>query len=114
MTKKPSFIRLCSIDDIPVLGARRVATPDGEISVFRNKSDEIFALENQCPHKGGPLSEGIVHGDTVTCPLHNWVISLRTGEAQGADKGCTQTVPVELRGREVYLAAPGTVSKAVA
>ena len=68
-----------TVDDIPRRGARCVMTPHGRIGVFRTADDRIFAIENRCPHKGGPLTEGIVHGASVTCPLHNWVLSLETG-----------------------------------
>jgi nitrite reductase (NADH) small subunit len=76
-----------TLDDIPRQGARIVKTKSGCIAVFRSAADEVFALDDRCPHKGGPLSQGIVHDRSVTCPLHNWVISLETGAAQGADKG---------------------------
>lgn len=91
--------------DIPVEGARVVRTPFGDIAVFRTASGEILAIDDRCPHRGGPLSQGIVHGDTVTCPLHNWVISLRTGEAQGADEGCVRTFAVRVEHGTVLLAA---------
>jgi nitrite reductase (NADH) small subunit len=115
MTDKTPLTHVCSLDDIPIQGARRLLTAHGEIAIFRTVTGEIFALRNQCPHKKGPLSEGIVHGDKVTCPLHNWVINLRTGEAEGADHGCTPTLAVELRGHDVYLALPSSsAAKAVA
>ena len=78
----PAFTDIGALDDIPRLGARSVKTPAGDIAVFRTAGDEVFALRDQCPHKKGPLSQGIVHGTSVTCPLHAWVISLQTGEAQ--------------------------------
>jgi nitrite reductase (NADH) small subunit len=68
--------------------------PEGKIAVFRTAENEVFAIEDQCPHKGGPLSQGIVHGKAVTCPLHNWVISLENGQALGADEGAVRTIPV--------------------
>ncbi|WP_137131371.1 nitrite reductase small subunit NirD [Rhizobium sp. FY34] len=80
------------INDIPLRGARCVKTPGVTIAVFRTSENEVYAIENRCPHKGGPLSEGIVHGASVTCPLHNWVISLETGKAQGADEGEVRTI----------------------
>ena len=92
-----------TIDDIPKLGARVVATVLGDIAVFRTAAGEIFALEDRCPHKGGPLSQGIVHGKHVTCPLHNWVVDLSTGEAVAPDQGCTRKVPVQIRNRRVFL-----------
>jgi nitrite reductase (NADH) small subunit len=89
--------------DIPARGARVVKTGFGDIAVFRTAADEIFAVEDRCPHRGGPLSQGIVHGDAVTCPLHNWVISLKTGAAQGADSGCVKTIPVRSERGELFL-----------
>ena len=78
-----------SVEDIPVLGARVVKNGDQDIAVFRNAKGEIFAIIDECPHKKGRLSQGIVHDKSVTCPLHNWKIDLTTGEALGPDEGCT-------------------------
>jgi nitrite reductase (NADH) small subunit len=72
----------------------------------------VFALANRCPHKGGPLSQGIVHGHSVACPLHNWQIALATGEAQGQDKGCTPTIPVKVSGGRVLLCRASTLRAA--
>ena len=91
-----SWIDIGHIDDIPLRGARIVKTAVGCVAVFRTAEEEVFAASNSCPHKGGPLSEGIVHGKSVTCPLHNWVFSLKTGEAQGADEGRIATYPIRL------------------
>jgi nitrite reductase (NADH) small subunit len=93
-----------TIDDIPQRGARCVVTPQGRIGIFRTADDRIFAIEDHCPHKGGPLSQGIVHGASVTCPLHNWVISLETGNAVGADAGSVRTIPVKVEGGRVLIA----------
>lgn len=92
-----------SITDIPRRGARCVATPAGKIAVFRTAEDRVFALADHCPHKGGPLSQGIVHGAAVTCPLHNWVISLETGKALGADEGSVRTIHVKVDGEELLI-----------
>jgi nitrite reductase (NADH) small subunit len=92
-----------TIDDIPRRGARCVKNGDMTIAVFRTVDDRIFALEDKCPHRNGPLSQGIVHDGCVTCPLHNWVISLETGTAQGADEGSTNTFPVRLEDGRIYL-----------
>ncbi|WP_377288918.1 nitrite reductase small subunit NirD [Rhizobium sp. SG2393] len=89
-----NWIAIGHIDDIPLRGARCVKTPEGRIAVFRTAENEVFAIEDQCPHKGGPLSQGIVHGKAVTCPLHNFVISLETGKALGADEGEVRTIQV--------------------
>ena len=87
-----NWIAIGNIDDSPLRGARCVNTPQGKIAVFRTGENEVFALEDHCPHRGGPLSQGIVHGAAVTCPLHNWVISLETGKALGADEGAVKTI----------------------
>jgi nitrite reductase (NADH) small subunit len=91
------------VTDIPALGARTVTTPRGEIAVFRTASDEVFALLNRCPHKGGPLAEGIVAGRTVACPLHNWVIDLTSGDALAPDEGCAERFTVRREGDRLWL-----------
>lgn len=91
------------LSGIPRRGARTVKVPRREIAVFRTANDEVFALENRCPHKGGPLSEGIVHGRKVACPLHNWVIDLDSGEAGGADHGCARTFPVKVENDRIFI-----------
>lgn len=91
-------------DDIPLQGSRRIELGSTKVAVFRTSSDEIFALEDKCPHDKGPLSEGIVHGNCVTCPLHNWVISLKSGTAQGADQGNVQRFRVKRDGERLLLA----------
>jgi nitrite reductase (NADH) small subunit len=100
------WIDVGALTDIPRRGARRVATPRGDIAVFRTGDNEVFALRDLCPHKQGPLSQGIVHGRTVTCPLHAWNIDLATGEPTGADagKGCAPTVTVRVEGGRILLA----------
>ena len=93
-----------TIDDIPLRGARCVKTPQGKVAVFRTAENEVFAIEDHCPHRGGPLSQGIVHGKAVTCPLHNWVISLETGRALGADEGVVRTIPVRVEEESLFIA----------
>ena len=90
---------------VPLRGARVVRTAAGDVAIFRSADGALFALRNRCPHKGGPLSQGIVHGHAVTCPLHNWVISLQTGEAQGADEGCTPTLSLMVVQGRILLSA---------
>ena len=74
-----------------------------EIAVFHTMGGEFYALVNKCPHKQGPLSQGIIHGDSVSCPLHNWRISLKSGEALGDDKGCTPTIPLKIEDARILL-----------
>ena len=97
---------ICAVADIPVLGARRVARRQGTpVALFRTSQDKVFALLDRCPHKGGPLSQGIVHGESVTCPLHSWNIGLMDGCARGADEGCTTPFAVRVHDGVVALDA---------
>ena len=107
-----SWIAIGTLSDIPQRGARCVDTPSGKIAVFRTAEDKIFAIDDHCPHKGGPLSQGIVHGAAVTCPLHNWVISLETGKALGADEGCVRTIPVKVEGDMLFIGLEARSHKA--
>jgi nitrite reductase (NADH) small subunit len=96
--------KICLVSDIPVLGSRCVARPVGmDVAVFRNDKDEVFALLDRCPHKGGPLSQGIVFGTSVACPLHNWTISLIDGCAKAPDEGCTPKFAVKVDDGVVHL-----------
>lgn len=108
------WIDIAALSDIPQRGARIVKTHHGCVAVFRTGADEVFALNNACPHKGGPLSEGIVHGKAVTCPLHNWVISLETGQAQGADEGQVATYPTQVVEGRIWLDKSVLVARSVA
>jgi nitrite reductase (NADH) small subunit len=104
---------ICRVDDIPVLGSRRVTRERGlDVAVFRNDQDEVFALLDRCPHKGGPLSQGIVFGTHVACPLHNWTIGLCDGQASAPDEGCTPRFSVRVEDGVVMLDAHelGTVA----
>ncbi|GLQ36331.1 tRNA-(guanine-N1)-methyltransferase [Amylibacter marinus] len=97
------WVTIGALNDIPRQGARRVIAGPKTIAIFRTTQDEVYALEDKCPFKDGPLSEGIVHGKTVSCPITNWVISLETGAAQGADQGQTQVFPIKLEGQTIQL-----------
>ena len=97
---------ICRVEDIPMLGARRVARERGlDVAIFRNDADEVFALLDRCPHKGGPLSQGIVFGQQVACPLHNWTIGLCDGMAHAPDEGCTPRFAVKVEAGVVHLDA---------
>ncbi len=106
MSPAPDWKLICRVDDIPRLGARRVARENGApVAVFRTADDRVFALLDRCPHKGGPLSQGIVAGDGVACPLHNWTIGLADGCARAPDAGCTSRFAVMVQGGAVMLDA---------
>ena len=106
------WIEIGRIADIPRRGARCVTTPTGRIAVFRTVEDQVFALEDRCPHKGGPLSQGIVHGAQVTCPLHNFVISLETGTAQAPDEGQVRTIPLTVVEGRIFMAPEAMLAAA--
>jgi nitrite reductase (NADH) small subunit len=97
------WLDVCDLGEIPKLGARVVNHGDLAIAVFRNADDEVFALEDRCPHKGGQLSQGIVHGKKVTCPMHGWNIELISGCAVAPDVGCAREFPVKLEAGRVWL-----------
>ena len=105
------WIDVGALDDIPRRGARVVKTRRGDVAVFRTAADTIFAVDDCCPHRGGPLSQGIVHDGAVTCPLHNWVIDLASGRAQGADEGCVHTIPCKVQSGRVFLALAATLGE---
>ncbi|MBN9887392.1 nitrite reductase small subunit NirD [Salipiger abyssi] len=109
-----SWIDIGHIEDVPLRGARLVKTAVGCVAVFRTDETEVFAASNTCPHKQGPLSEGIVHGHKVTCPLHNWVFDLNTGEAQGADEGRIATYPVRLEDGRILLDGDSVAKRSAA
>ncbi|MEQ1519572.1 MAG: nitrite reductase small subunit NirD [Usitatibacteraceae bacterium] len=99
-----SFVTICKLAEIPALGARRFNRDDGKvIAIFRNSEDNVFALQDKCPHKGGPLSQGIVFGETVACPLHNWCISLNDGCATLPDVGQVERFATRVRDDQVEL-----------
>lgn len=83
-----NWLDICDLEEINVLRSRIVSGPKGDIALFRTSADEVFALDDRCPHKGGPLSQGIIYGKRVACPLHNWQIELESGEAVAPDAGC--------------------------
>ncbi len=101
--QSPTWIEIGRLDDIPRLGSRVVRTGHGDIAVFRTAADAVFALRDHCPHRGGPLSQGIVFGHTVACPLHNWCIDLNNGQALAPDEGCTPHYPVRVEREVIYL-----------
>ncbi len=106
MTSPTHWHYICQVDDIPRQGARRVARPQGlEVALFRTAADAVYALLDYSPYKGGPLSQGMVFGDKVACPLHNWTIGLTDGQALAPDEGSTPTFRVQVQDGAVYLDA---------
>ncbi|WP_029007857.1 nitrite reductase small subunit NirD [Azospirillum halopraeferens] len=102
----PSWIAVGRVADIPARGARVVRAPGGDIAVFRTGTDEVFALRDRCPHGAGPLSNGIVHGRSVTCPLHGMVFDLESGRTAGPDACTATSVPVRVVDGVIQIANP--------
>ncbi|HCR1755022.1 nitrite reductase small subunit NirD [Pseudomonas aeruginosa] len=98
-----NWLDICALDEINPLGSRVVAGPKGDIAIFRAADDQVFALDDRCPHKGGPLSQGLIYGKRVACPLHNWQIELESGEAVAPDQGCAHRHPVRVANGRVLL-----------
>ncbi|WP_070340522.1 nitrite reductase small subunit NirD [Pseudomonas aeruginosa] len=98
-----NWLDICALDEINPLGSRVVAGPKGDIAIFRAADDQVFALDDHCPHKGGPLSQGLIYGKRVACPLHNWQIELESGEAVAPDQGCAHRHPVRVENGRVLL-----------
>ena len=109
-TDRTEWIEVGRLEDIPRQGARVVRRAEGDIALFRTVDDEVFALRDRCPHKGGPLSKGIVHGKRVACPLHDWKIHLDSGLAVAPDEGCAARFPVRLEGGRVWLSLKEIIS----
>lgn len=107
-----SWIDVGPLAGLPERGARVVRLAGEQIAVFRTGDGRVFALRDSCPHRGGPLSQGLVHGARVTCPLHDWVIDLASGEATGADRGCTPAYSVRIEGGRVLIGVPESESEA--
>jgi len=102
-TTEQNWVEVCSLDDIPPSQARTVNAGENMIAVFRLTDDRVKAVENRCPHKQGPLAEGIISGDDILCPLHNWRIHLDSGEVAAPDEGCVKTYPVKVESGQVFL-----------
>ncbi|ONM77653.1 nitrite reductase small subunit NirD [Pseudomonas aeruginosa] len=98
-----NWLDICALDEINPLGSRVVAGPKGDIAIFRAADDQVFALDDRCPHKGDPLSQGLIYGKRVACPLHNWQIELESGEAVAPDQGCAHRHPVRVENGRVLL-----------
>lgn len=109
------WLDIGGLSEIPLRGARTIPIAGAQnVAVFRTGDDQVFALVDRCPHKQGPLSQGIVHGHAVACPLHNWQISLVSGQALGGDKGCTPAIPVKIDAGRVLISRTAMRATALA
>ncbi|MBB5190179.1 nitrite reductase (NADH) small subunit [Silvimonas terrae] len=103
MNTPTPWVQICALNDIPPLGSRVLERPAGNVAIFRTATDSVFALLDHCPHKGGPLSQGIVHGESVTCPLHAWNIDLASGQARAPDEGCARRFAAKVENGQVFV-----------
>jgi len=110
--RTPAWTTVGRVDDIPLRGARVVRTDGGDIAVFRTQSGAVHAIADRCPHRAGPLSQGIVHDGRVTCPLHNLVVDLETGVAQGPEQLCVRVYPVRIEDGRVVIDVAGRIKPA--
>jgi nitrite reductase (NADH) small subunit len=109
-----TWVPICAVEDIPWLGARRVPRERGlPVALFRTGDDRVFALLDRCPHKGGPLSQGIVAGEAVACPLHGWTIGFADGRARAPDDGATPTFDCRVEDGVVWLDADQLATRAL-
>ena len=98
-----AWTKIAQLDEIPRLGSRVLNTENGNIAIFRTRDDQVFAVRDRCPHKGGVLSQGIVHGCKVTCPLHSWIFDLETGQAIAPDKGCVKKYVIKIEEQAIFI-----------
>ena len=95
MNTSHSWTRITYAEDIPLREGRAVEIDGREIALF-NLGDRFLAVENRCPHRGGPLADGIISGCTVVCPLHAWKVDLEEGSVFKPERACVATYPVRI------------------
>jgi len=113
MREAKAWIRIARSHDIPLREGRAVKVGNLEIAIF-NLGDRFLAVDNRCPHKGGPLADGIVSGAAVVCPLHAWKLSLETGEGlnTGCASSCVKTFRTRVEHGVIFLELSGDLLKA--
>ncbi len=89
--------------DVPTGGCISIDGPDGKEVALFNVGGEIFALDNTCPHAGGPLGEGSLEATIVTCPWHGWSFDVKTGECQNNPDAPAKCVKISVKGEDVIL-----------
>ena len=110
------WVRITACDNIPAREGRSVVVGRREIAVF-NLGDRFLAAANQCPHKGGPLADGIVTGTSVVCPLHAWKVDLVTGCVERpatATQPCVETYPTRVEDGILVVGLPASSTEAAA
>jgi len=96
-----TFVTACAAAELAPGTARTVTVGDKELALF-NVDGVVFAIDNTCPHRGGPLAEGEVEGCTVTCPWHAWTFDLKTGQSLTDDLAVT-CYPAKVEGGAVLV-----------
>jgi len=106
MKKMIERVKVLKVDDVAKDFGKTIRIGELEIALFRLKNGKFHAIENRCPHRGGVLVEGMVSGQHVFCPMHDWKIDVTTGKVQEPDHGCVKTFEIEVEGDDVYLLLP--------
>ncbi|HEY3456045.1 MAG TPA: Rieske 2Fe-2S domain-containing protein [Bryobacteraceae bacterium] len=102
MTDTTTEIMVGPVDEIPLGEGRTFVVGDERVAVFRTRSGQLFAVQAECPHKRGPLADGLLGGTMLICPLHSWKFDLRSGDALMGDCGLrTYAVRVDESGQIV-------------
>jgi nitrite reductase (NADH) small subunit len=97
-------INICNYNQLPSMIGQVFVIDHEEIAVFRLSNGEVRAIENKSPHpKGGKLADGLISGEFIYCPIHDWKISLVDGKVQAPDRGLVKTFPIEIDGEDVFL-----------
>ena len=109
----PRWVRIASTESVPPREGRAVRVGEHEIALF-NLGNRFLAVDNRCPHRGGPLADGIVAGGAIVCPLHAWKVCLESGTVQRpADAAaCIRTYPAKVESDIVWIAIPGQTEHA--
>ncbi|MCM3714684.1 nitrite reductase small subunit NirD [Alkalihalobacillus oceani] len=96
-------VKVARLDELSIGLGKKVEIAGEEIALFKQEDQGVHAIQNRCPHKGGPLSEGIVSGEHVFCPLHDWKVNVRDGIVQAPDEGCVKRYEVDIVGEDIYI-----------
>ena len=98
----PAFVKVADLVELPGDTGKVVTIGSQEVALFK-VGEEVFAIDNECPHREGPLGDGYLEDDIVTCPFHAWQVNVRTGEVVYYPGLCTRIYPCKVDGSAVYI-----------
>ncbi len=96
-------VAVCFVEDLPVGLGRAFDVAGKTLALFRTRKGVIFATDNACPHKGGPLADGMLAGESVVCPLHAFRFDLHSGACDQEGACPLKTYPLDIRDNQVFL-----------